>query len=428
MGRLAEEARKRCANCNTLLPFHALYCSYCGIEQLDHKRPPDANKDPLVGTVLDNRFEILECIGKGGMATVYRARQLSEDRTVALKLLNRRFLQDPSLKRRFHREAKLASLLNHPNTVKTYDYGELPSGMLYIAMEYIEGSVLTQELKKRYAMTWRRASRIVIDVARSVHDAHLSNIIHRDIKPDNIMVAWYGAQEVTQVVKVLDFGIAKLIDHLTVGGQSTTSSNEVFGTPEYMSPEQISSRPLDHRTDIYSLGVILYRMLTGRLPFAAPTPLLMMMCHIHQPPPRFARVNRSLHKLPQGLEELVMAMLAKKPEARPASMAVVWDRLNTILTDRSRGFFDWTPTCGIPLPQTDQVNHELSSQEDCSTASQTIRTDPPTHPTCDGPIDRLDDNRQSPRQRTSVLGRIGTKTKLVGPTELVQEEDNSPEF
>jgi serine/threonine-protein kinase len=282
------------------------------------------------------------------MATVYRAEQVSIRRAVALKVLGSRFAKDPRLIERFRNEAALASRLQHPNTVAVYDFGVTERGALYIAMELIDGPTLTEELNRRKGVPWKRTCRICLQVARSLEDAASKGIVHRDLKPDNIMLADPTVGD--EHVKVLDFGIAKALLTQEEGGFSTelTSPNEVFGTPDYMSPEQIMGRDLDARTDVYSLGVIMYRMVCGELPFHGNSPLEVMAGHIKDMPRPFHFVSPRLI-VPPRLEELVMAMLSKDPDDRPASMAEVAQQLAQVLTMGSRGFAGWTPTSGIPV-------------------------------------------------------------------------------
>ncbi len=281
------------------------------------------------GDIVDGRFEIIEQIGKGGMASVYRAVQTSIKRPVALKILGARFKRDEFLAARFHNEAALASRLNHPNTVTIFDFGVTDEKDLYIAMELVDGCSLGTELKRQQIITWRRAARIALQIGESLRDAHINSIIHRDLKPENIMLADF--QGVPEIVKVLDFGIAKiLVDEDAVAREGTTSPNQVFGTPEYMSPEQVASKELDPRTDIYSLGVVLYRMLTGALPFKGDNPILTMSHHLIKAPPPFEVVNPDL-SIPSSLVDLTFSMLAKRPEQRPGTMEAVVAQLGDVL-------------------------------------------------------------------------------------------------
>lgn len=338
---------KTCPSCRFENPIEARFCTQCRARLVPLAKAQIKDDDPFIDEVVDSRFRVIERIGKGGMATVYRAEQTSIRRQVALKILSPKLNSDIKLKERFRNEAALASRLNHPNTVTVHDFGITQEGVLYIAMELIDGVSLTDEMTRRKTVPWKRACRIAAQISSSLQDAHENSIIHRDLKPDNIMLA---EDEIgAEFVKVLDFGIAKII---TEDGSLTwddlTSPNEVFGTPEYMSPEQVSGEKLDHRTDIYSLGVIFYRMLTGCLPFEAETPMIMMSNHLREPPRPFFLVNAKLW-LPPRLEELVMAMLAKDPDDRPESMRAVVEEIVEILKSGSKGFAGWTPSCGISV-------------------------------------------------------------------------------
>ncbi len=327
-------AKIPCRNCRISIRLDVQFCPYCGARQKIAPVKPALSSDPTVGTVLDNRYRILERIGKGGMAVVYRAQDVTNYETVAIKMLRpppndvRRMID------RFRREATLASRLSHPNTVQIHGFGRSADSTFYLVMDFIHGVNLKSTLKKRRALTWAGACHIASQVAKSLKDAHDNNIIHRDLKPDNIMLA--GAPEDEHSVKVLDFGIAKIIAE-DEEGMSITAPNELFGTPDYMSPEQIGGKDLDHRTDIYSLGVLLYRMLTGDSPFVASTSMALMKCHLHRQPRPFREANSKLRSFPWSLEPLVMSMLHKNPERRPPDMRTVFRHLDQLLTDSMLG-------------------------------------------------------------------------------------------
>lgn len=343
-----------CKRCDTINSAGAQFCSLCGAELIDWAAKRERYDERLIGTVVDGRFRLLKRIGKGGMASVFSALQISVGRMVALKIMRPRLIGNASLKTRFLKEATYASRLNHPNSVTIYDLGETPDGILYIAMELIEGGTLSDEIMKYRPMAWRRACGIGAQICSSLQDAHDQDIVHRDLKPANIMLCSRGKGEaLRQIVKVLDFGIAQTMgEERLESAESRRSSKEILGTPDYMSPEQISGLPLDNRSDIYALGTVLYRMVTGELPFTVETPLMIMAHHLHHAPRPFCSVSSRLSALPPRLEQLIMSMLQKDPEARPQTMHEVGLRLERLRRDRSRGFLGFTPSCGIRVDDT----------------------------------------------------------------------------
>ena len=299
-------------------------CGGCGF-QLDRQVSTADKSDEFVGALVGNRFVIREQIGQGGMGVVYRAEQAGSRREVALKVLRPKLSNEPKLLERFRNEASTASRLSHPNTVTVYDFGVTEDGRLFIAMELVEGITLDDAVRENGPIDWGRTCRIGVQICGSLEEAHQQNIIHRDLKPENIMLTRRG--EETDVVKVLDFGIAKILAEEGRGsGPALMARDEMFGTPEYMSPEQIRSEPLDPRADVYALGIIFYRMLTGRLPFSADAPLALLAKHLTEPPIPFDDYPASA-EIPRDLQTLVLSALAKDRNSRPASMRIIADQL-----------------------------------------------------------------------------------------------------
>ncbi|HNB74075.1 MAG TPA: serine/threonine-protein kinase, partial [Acidobacteriota bacterium] len=221
----------------------------------------------LLGTVLDEKYRLESKIGAGGFGTVYRATHLGLSQAVAVKILQTSITSpSPEDLARFRQEGASTCRIKHPNAVTVYDFGMSSSGFAYLVMELLEGHSLVQELNAKGPLTPLRAAEILIPVCDVLAEAHAEGVIHRDIKPDNIFLHQTKRGE---IVKVVDFGIAKLIDHTTTSGRQGTPTAGLIGTPAYMAPERLRNRPYDGKADVYSLGITLFQMLTGRLPFEA---------------------------------------------------------------------------------------------------------------------------------------------------------------
>ncbi len=260
------------------------------------------------------KYHILQKIGSGGMGAVYKATQPNIGRMVAVKILHPKLVNRKDLVSRFSREAKALGHLSHPNTVKVFDDGELEDGSLFIVMEYLEGRNLNQTVRTGGPMPIERALPIMMQVCGALHEAHERGIVHRDLKPENIFLSTQGG--IKDFPKVLDFGLAKVTEQeMRPGSIVLTQEGMVFGTPEFMSPEQAQGKTLDARSDIYSLAVILYEVLTGKLPFDAKTPMEHIQHHVMSRPillhERVPQMN-----LPPGLSLVVDRALAKDPTAR----------------------------------------------------------------------------------------------------------------
>ncbi|HEY8429520.1 MAG TPA: serine/threonine-protein kinase [Sandaracinaceae bacterium] len=295
-------------------------------EELDR-----ALNDPLLGQTIAGRFRILGRLGTGGMGTVYRAEQIGLDRHVALKVLKRELVSDRDTVARFHREAKAMSLLVHPNTVRVFDFGEDEGGHLYLAMELLEGELLTAWMEREGTPPLTECAQIAREILRSLAEAHQKGIIHRDLKPDNIFLARIDGHA-RPVVKVLDFGIAKAFRDDRKIDQLETQAGTVFGTPRYMSPEQAQGKALDHRSDLYSVGVLLYQLVTGRPPFVDDDAVVVMAKHIRETPEPL-RVAAPDRPIPRSLEKIVMRALAKDPGQRFESADVFEAKLRACMPE-----------------------------------------------------------------------------------------------
>ena len=261
--------------------------------------------DPYIGKLLDNRYEILEVVGTGGMARVYKARCHRLNRLVAIKILREDLAQDAEFRRRFHDESQAVAMLSHPNIVAVYDVSR-SSELEYIVMELIDGINLKQYLQKKGGkLNWREALYFITQITKALGHAHSRGIIHRDIKPHNIMVLRDGS------VKVADFGIARVAS----GGHSTLTQ-EALGSVHYISPEQARGSRIDERSDLYSAGVVLYEMLTGRLPFEGDTPVAVAIQHINSIPLSPREIDPTI---PEALEAITMKAMAPNPDNRYSS-------------------------------------------------------------------------------------------------------------
>ncbi len=294
------------------------------------RRPRTPRADPLIGKLLDERYRVLSLIAKGGMGRVYRAEQAPFGRVVAVKVLDvgDEDDDDQEFRRRFVREAEVCARLSHPNTVRVFDYGRADDDVLYIAMEHLEGRNLFQAIQTDAPMDALRVVRIGRQVASSLREAHALGLIHRDLKPSNIILTRPGGDD--EFVKVVDFGLAKEIR----ADSELTRGDALVGSPSYMSPEQVRSDALDERSDVYSLGVLLYACLCGRPPFTGSAPLNVLMGHLNHAPPPMEAVCPSMVRVP-SLEAVVLRCLAKSPADRYAGMDALLQALQGVQDELS---------------------------------------------------------------------------------------------
>jgi eukaryotic-like serine/threonine-protein kinase len=297
---------KLCLNCGSPNQGSSEKCARCGA--YTRKRT-----DKLLGTVLADKYRIEEHLGTGGMCDVYRARHTFIGKEVAVKVLKPELATDPQIASRFEQEARAASSVRHPNAIDVNDFGIAEGEIPFIVMELVEGETLGSLLRREGPMTVERAANIIRQVCGALEVAHSVGVIHRDIKPDNILISAY---EGTDWAEVVDFGVAKIQEDVNRRA-ALTGANLIIGTPRYMSPEQCEERPVDARSDIYSLGVVVYEMLTGEAPFEGNSTRLLI-AHSAEPP---APLRYKRPDLPAEIEDAVMRALEKDPARRPQRAA-----------------------------------------------------------------------------------------------------------
>lgn len=300
-----------CPSCKTPVDDSQRFCPKCGTIV----GAEAAAVDPLLGTTVGGKYKIVKQLGEGGMGAVYEGEQSlgTKKRRVAIKTLHAHLSKDPKIIARFQREVGTIAELEHPNTIQVYDFGSTPEGQLYIVMEYVQGLNLADELEKNGPMDPSRAEAIMSQVCGSLEEAHLRGIVHRDLKPDNVVLTERAGKK--DFVKVLDFGIAKRGGEEDKNEPKLTQAGMVLGTPPYMSPEQFTGKPIDARSDIYSLGVMAYEMLCGKLPFKAETAWEWATQHMTVQPIDIATTPAGSH-VPAYMREAITKALAKSPDDR----------------------------------------------------------------------------------------------------------------
>jgi serine/threonine protein kinase len=263
----------------------------------------------LIGKVIDGKYKIDSIIGEGGMAVVYRANHMQMERPVVIKVMQGWLLSNKNSIERFERECKLTAKLNHPNIVIVYDVGEINDVQPYLVMEYIKGEPLAEKITRQGAMPIKTVGNIVVQICRGLQEAHSVGIIHRDLKPENILLQ--EKSDRPDWVKIVDFGIS----HLAEGSKRLTRTGKMIGTPEYIAPEQLRDRAIDVRTDIYSLGIMMYELLTGRTPFDGETAEAILMKHLLDEPPPISQYRDEFDDK-STYSQIVMKALKKNPEDR----------------------------------------------------------------------------------------------------------------
>lgn len=388
-------------------------------------------RDQLLGTTLDGRFKIEELIGSGGMSNVYRATQLRVNRDVAIKTLKLHIDDQPAHRERFQHEVDLLCALSHPNIVTLYDWLLGPDGQPCVVMDYLRGSSLEQIIESEGPLSISRLARIFVQVLEALEHAHRKGVVHRDIKPGNIVMI----DRETDFIKVVDFGLAKF----NQGTEKLTNSSELWGSPPYMSPEQCMGKEGDKRSDIYSVGVVMYEMLTGKDPFHfASSVYELIQCHVNKPPPPLREANKLL-TVPPEIEALLFKAMAKNPDDRyqtvtelkevlVASCLKANDDSTYLATGNFRADFGQQLksciTCGKPIQRQRRGSMTSWAQSDNSKASE--NTD-----VCNC-INRQSDSRQTSGQLANQFsGQQATQPaepkpavdKAAGTTAMRQNAD-----
>jgi tetratricopeptide (TPR) repeat protein len=302
-------ALKTCPTCSAEYPATERFCPKDGTAL----RAPSAGAADLVGSVIAERYHVLRKLGEGGMGQVYLAEHVKMGRQSAVKVMHPAMVHDADAIGRFNREAANASRIDHPNVAGIYDFGETSEGLVYLAMQYIEGETLTGIVREHGALPPQRAAEIARQAAEGLHAAHAIGIVHRDLKPDNIMVT--KDRDGLDCVKVVDFGIAKAAG---VKSQKVTRTGTVIGTPEYMSPEQLAGEEVDGRSDLYSLALVTFNMLTGDLPFPAETTQTAMIMRLTEKPRSLAQMKPDVD-WPTQVQAVMSKALEREAKLRYAT-------------------------------------------------------------------------------------------------------------
>ncbi|MGH9874242.1 MAG: protein kinase domain-containing protein [Pyrinomonadaceae bacterium] len=376
---------KACPKCGAEYPDSTTLCPADGVAL-------EKTDDSLLGQILAGKYRIEERLNSGGMGTVYRGTHVLMDKTVAVKVLRPALAADEKIVARFSREARAASKISHPHALSVTDFGEAENGVVFLVMEYLNGQTLKQIIRQEGPMPLPRVTEILRQVGGALDAAHAEGVVHRDLKSDNIMLL---SSSGTDYAKVLDFGIAKIKEPEGVYDPGLTAPDLVIGTPQYMSPEQCSQSPdIDARSDIYSLGVILYEMLVGHVPFTGGSPTAIMLKHLQQPAPS---VLEERNDVPKAIGVVVARALEKGPEAR-------YQTVNQLVED-------FTIAAGMePISVS-------------SSGSQTRVEPPPAPPS----VDEIDEETLVRRATRPMAPPIPTRDPApVGPSVIVRVPGQQP--
>ena len=341
---------KSCTECHQRFGLEAMFCPFDG--SLLMASEWDASSDPLAGKTVDGRYRVEGVLGEGGMGKVYRVRHIALDRPFALKALRADLAREGDLAERFILEAKTTASVRHPNIVSITDFGKLPDDTPYFVMELLTGETLGDVIQAGGPVPAARAVRIIRQIGGALGAAHAAGIVHRDLKPENVFLLGGMMGNAADDVRVVDFGAAKIL-----GSSRLTKTGIVFGTPHYMSPEQASGAPVDHRADIYALGIIMYEMFTGRVPFEADTYMGVLTQHMFVNPIPPSQMSSAAKEL-GALEEITLRCLEKKPEDRFATMDDLVKAIDEVVQFDPEGRVSFLPRLDGASPrQSRQSSH-----------------------------------------------------------------------
>jgi serine/threonine protein kinase len=357
-----ELSGKVCMQCGLGFPDDHSVCPTDGSELALRKQAQ------LIGTRIADHYKIISLIGMGGMSAVYKAKHEFLEKIVAIKLLHEHLVTQVGSLKRFQQEAKAISHLSHPNIVGVHEFGLLNEGQPYLIMDYLEGESLSDRLKRTGPMSSERSTEIFVQICDALDHAHEKGIIHRDLKPSNVMLVKNGGNE--DYVKIVDFGIAKLMPHAELEGQRLTQTGEVFGSPVYMSPEQCMGQPLDVRSDIYSMGCVMYETLSGQPPYIGQNIMETMYMRLSDKPPAFVPEL----KVPPQLEEIIMVTLAQEPADRYQTMKELKEELHVATESPSKRTWTLLPTARRTVRTKNLLKRKRSVRDEVvwATAAVTI--------------------------------------------------------
>ncbi|RDV39181.1 serine/threonine protein kinase [Bradymonadaceae bacterium TMQ3] len=398
----AGEARqivKICKSCMVSQKSGGGYCVKCGAPLV----PIRAVKDSCIGDVVGGKFKIIEPIGSGGMGDVYLGLNEKLGQRVAVKFLNQKFTSDERIVLRFLNEARSYCKVNHPNAVTLLEYGQHENGALYLITEFIDGKSLTEVLRAQGPLERENVVSIGLQVCEVLRAAHAQGVIHRDLKPDNLMLM--PARKGRFAVKVLDFGIAKIADD---DDAPMTETGSIFGTPEFMSPEQARGDVADPRSDLYALGVMLFFMATGKLPFKGKNKFAILNKQLHDAPPLPSLVRQGV-EVDENLEAVILRCLAKDPAERPADAEALAELLESV----EAGERVAVPQGAREAGRTAALKRQAAEAQGLAEASEGSQS-----------ADLLDEDVSSPK----ISGELHLESGPVGPVEMRLDSDPIPVF